>query len=657
MSKLAWYWHRLRAMSLAEMALHARKKIRQWADARHLPDWSALNLEPGGAFPRLPKPEDAPQVLREALRRDADDILAGRWKAFGHLDLKVDDPPKWYCDYLVGRDLSTTESAFKLNHRSLPGGADIKLIWELSRWHHLVRLAMTAYVLGDARAAAKCVEWLEDWVKHNSPYRGWNWTSALEAGMRLIQFVWIDALLSASFGVPPSGGIAPEPPEGGTPNEKLGRLRRAILPPHVWFAWRHRSFGSSANNHLLGELAGLIVATVRWPELEQCGAPLKDLRDLWSREVTRQFADDGGNREQALNYQLFSWELCWQAFTALETQKLASASVEQRLSFAARFFWEVQARSDHWDYGDSDNAFVVPFFARTENAVGEWHKWFEAPVQSAAIAYWLDDAPTRYPSIRRGKPLHADTLGEWWMYPESGIGVCESGFWWMRWDLSPLGYLATAAHGHLDALHLSIWYKGVALIVDPGTGAYYAEPELRAWLASRAAHNAPCADGIEQPRRLGPFLWAERHRPPSISQDGQKTVGVLSLAGQLLRRAIEPLADGPGWLVKDECVGKDGRPIGFTVRWQFAPDTRVKRLDDRRFLLKRRDAEIELRVGDGWWEVKLVEMDADRAAADASADFEGIVSPAFRKIVRAPYLKLIARPDGSPGLFTTTFVA
>src|SRR5262245_1752552 len=198
MPTLSWYWHRLRAMSAGEMALHLRRKLRALTDARRAWDVSAVKLECSDAFPRLPKPEDAPEVLCEALKRDTQDILAGRWKAFGHLDLQVDDPPKWHCDYLVRQNLATNESAFQLDYRGLPNGADIKLIWELSRWHQLTRLAMAAYVLGDERAAAKCIEWLEDWVKHNPPYRGWNWTSALEVGMRLVQFTWIDALLSGS---------------------------------------------------------------------------------------------------------------------------------------------------------------------------------------------------------------------------------------------------------------------------------------------------------------------------------------------------------------------------------------------------------------------------------------------------------------------------
>src|SRR5437867_7267204 len=107
MSKLSWYWHRLRAMSATEVAGHARKKLFQFADERRPRDWASVKLEPAASFPKLPLRERAPEVLREALKRDAENILAGRWKAFGHLELKLDDPPKWHCDYLAGKNLAT----------------------------------------------------------------------------------------------------------------------------------------------------------------------------------------------------------------------------------------------------------------------------------------------------------------------------------------------------------------------------------------------------------------------------------------------------------------------------------------------------------------------------------------------------------------------
>jgi hypothetical protein len=650
MSKLAWYWHRLRAMSASEMALHARKKSRQFIDARRERDWGAVKLESSGAFPKLPPPQDAPRELREALARDVEEILHGKWRAFGHLDLRVDDPPRWHKDYLVGVDLDTNESAFKLNHRALPNGADIKLIWELSRWYQLVRLAMAAYVLDDERAAHKCITWLEDWVKHNPPYRGWNWTSALEAGLRLVQFTWIDALLS------------PKAESWGFDAE-LETLRYEILPAHVWFTWRHKSFGSSANNHLIGELVGVILATVRWPQLAQWGAPLDELQKRWEHEVLAQFAEDGGTREQALSYQLFSFEFCFYARGALlAAGKTISKQANERFDAAVRFFNDVQVDREPWDYGDSDNAFVTPLFSGP-HFTREWLYWM-AQHGSPALEYWLNAPPLAGRRPNSGPPLRAKEVGEWWLYQDSGIAVCESGFWWLRWDLSELGYLATAAHGHLDALHLSIWWKGVAITIDPGTGAYYADKKLREWLSSRAAHNGPRPDGPEWPRRLGPFLWAEHHSKPRLANSIKGESANVDWGGAHISRSIVRADRGDSWTVTDSC---EGTSTNFSVRWQFAPGARFKRVGERRFELHRNGVAIEIEVSDDWSEVFLVEQKADEAEQSLRAstspselerEFAGTVSPAFRKTEWAPYLKLIARPKpGQSCVFRTTFVA
>jgi len=646
MASLSWYWHRLRAMSATEIALHARKKFRQKVDARRERDWGSIKLESSGAFPKLPPPQDAPQALREALARDAEDILHGRWRAFGHLELRVDDPPRWHKDYLVGIDLETNESAFKLNHRALAKGADIKLIWELSRWYQLVRLAMAAYVLDDERAAHKSITWLEDWVKHNPPYRGWNWTSALESGLRLVQFTWIDALLSANA-------------ERWGFDAELETLRYEILPPHVWFTWRHKSFGSSANNHLIGELAGLILTTARWPQLANWGASLDELQRRWEHEVLAQFAEDGGNREQALNYHLFSFEFCFYARQALKgAGKKVSAEVDTRLDAAMRFFWDVQADREPWDYGDSDNAFVTPLSAGPE-FVREWRHWM-ARQNSPALDYWLGQSPIIGRPANSGPPQYATQLKEWWLYAESGMAVCESGFWWLRWDASPLGYLATAAHGHLDAQHLSLWFKGFAFVVDPGTGAYFANKELRAWLSSRDAHNGPNATRAWLPQRLGPFLWNQHHEVPRFFYQ-EKLFAVIEedIADSPVVRSVE--CDGVRVVVSDGCEHEWDPPAEFKVRWQFAPGTWVQRTGDRTFVLNRNGASIRVEVSDNWTEVHLFEPHIDTPQTDTN--FTGIVSPAFRATTHAPFLLLTARinsdrPEGSqPCVFRTTFVA
>lgn len=641
MANLSWYWHRLKAMGPGEILGHLRKKGRQTADRYGPRRWSRVPPGTGGTYPRLPAAGEAPASVREALRRDADRLRSGRWTAFGHLELVVDDPPRWHKDYLAGIDLTTRESGFRLDHRQLPGGADIKLIWELSRWQPLTRLAMAARIHRDAAAAETCASWLEDWVRINPPFRGWNWTSALESGMRLIQFAWIDALLF-------DDGEAP------VDAARWEALRRAMLPAHVWFTSRYRSFGSSANNHLLGELAGLIVAVVRWPRLRELGVALDHLRRAWEDEVMRQFAADGGNREQALNYQLFSWELCWQARQALRAagQPVASA-VEQRLSRAADFYAAVQVDSEVWDYGDSDGACVLPFMAREDRAAREWQTWFNDPAASPSLRYWMREppAPAKPPACQIG-------AGDWLVYPDSGIAVCWSGDWNLRWDGSPLGYLATAAHGHLDALHLSLWYRDVAFVVDPGTGAYYGDLKLREHLASWEAHNGPHPAGTAFPERQGPFLWRDHHAPPRLGIDSDRSMlGQLDLPAGRVRRVVRRMEDEDGWQVDDdfEAVGGEAN-TAFTVRWQFAPGTELEQLEERIFQIRRRGQTLRVGVDAAWKSADMIRPGERETGHPVSGDLTGICSPSFRRVAWGPQLKLTA-PGHNPCLFRTTFLA
>ena len=659
-SELGWYWRRLRVMGGREIASHAHRRLRQTLDSYLGGPMAAGPLEPSGAFPQLPLVEAAPEGLHAALARDVARIRAGCWRAFGHLELQVDTPPRWHKDYLAGVDLATTQAAAKLNHRVLPDGADIKLIWELSRWHELTRLAMGAYLLDDRSAAVTCLSWMADWAHHNPPYRGWNWTSPLEAGIRLIQCAWIDALIQAHE--QRDLLCRPLEPGGEAPqrlSEDLAGVWGSLLPAHAHFVWRYRSSGTSANNHLVGELAGLIVAVARWPDLSRFCTTLARLQELWEQQVIAQFASDGGNAEQALNYHLFSWELCCHARTALRAVgRTPAAAVEERLERGAEFFVDLQVPTDPWDYGDSDGAFVAPLFVDTRSAIREWYEALSSPGERGSLRYWLGAAAV--PAARTGGAVRRG----WTEYPRSGYAVWRDARRIVRLDWSPLGYLATAAHGHLDALHVSVWFDGRPAVVDPGTGAYFADPALRHWLASSAAHNAPRPISGEVVDRLGPFLWASKHPLPQRAGDlnggGRPHVfaAELDTGSHVIRRCIT-VADS-AIHIDDMCVRVAGGPVPeeFTVRWQFSPGAELTRLGRRQWRILVGSSWFNLEVTPDWAGFHGVAFRGEIASSAREIEelkFAGIVSPTFRGTRWAPFVKLVAAPTpGRDWLFRTT---
>jgi hypothetical protein len=614
LSKFGWYWHRLHAMTPREVLLRLQKKAHQRADRRF--NAPPVVLDKIGLFPRLPDKHLAPKDLLSAIVQDADDILCGNWKAFGHLPLKMSDPPRWQADNLIGKNLQSSGFAFTLDHRAQPGGADIKVIWEPNRWSQLVRLAMAAWLLDHGSAREKCIEWLHHWASSNPPFTGLNWTSGLETGIRLIQFTWIDALLAAA----------------GVPNKTLQELRGSILPSHTWYTWRYKSFGSSANNHLIGELAGLIVAQARWPELAKISAPLREIGELMEREILAQFAEDGGNQEQALGYHLFSWEFCFQSQQALD---LAGAPLSQRakdrLLAAARFYRDLKLERDPWDFGDSDNAWVTPLFTDETEAAREWWQWFSG--RDRAIEYW-------WGRLESG----AAEQGRWQLFANSGYAILKTNDWFVRFDFSPLGYLSMAPHGHLDALHVSVSFRGQPMIIDPGTGAYYADKSVRNYLAGWSAHNSPQLkeQPTEYPKRFGTFLWGEHHKVPKFQLENSHSIRAgIDLPYGKAERTVIFSPDKNTITIRDRFTQTHTRQAVIT-RWKFAPEHRIERFPGNEF----RVGGLKLSAP-GWKMARTYNPPEElrgrvqpTATALGNIPLESLVSPAFRAVASASYLAL-----------------
>lgn len=557
--KAAWYAQRLRAMSVGEMGRRVIERCGRLGESAKLKKIAAEPWEGTFTdFPRLPWRKEVPVELCKQLAADAGKLERGEWQLFGWKAVEVGAPPCWHRDPTLGVVIDPDTPSHKLDHRHLELDADARAIWEVNRWSEMTRMAMHSALNGDVHGIRAAQLWLEDWCDRNTPGYGINWTSPLEAALRLMNFCWFDALVRACN----------DPDLARRQDELTAR----IVPVHAWWVWKRRSFGSSANNHLIGELSALVMAATRWPALEKSVGPAQRVWKLLEREILQQFHADGGNKEQALHYHLFAWEMCWHAGVAVDGLK---GDVLDRLTQAAQYFVDVVEAPEGWDFGDSDDAQVLPLALRRSHAVAEFRGWMLGRMEGATLRFWLGDPP---------KGLKAAMRGQWRVYPESGQALWRDARWTVRADGSPLGLGSMAAHGHLDALHVSLWFEQQALVIDPGTGAYYGNPALRTRLAAWEAHNGPVpASGLTQPQRLGAFLWSAHHRVPAMEINNDICLMSLEREKTFVQRAVHAASDCV------EICDEAGDDTPHVVTWQLAPGWRVEKERKNGFLCRHAD--------------------------------------------------------------------
>ncbi len=556
MSRLAWYVHRLRAMSPGEVTHRFGdwwRQLTQSGFVRHV-----AKLEPGAVddkSPRLPDRASAPAALRIQLAADAEKLMRGEWLLFGWKAVEVGAPPCWHRDPACGVVIAHDTPSMRLDYRHLPDGADARTIWEINRWTEATRLAMHGWLNNDANAIRTAQLWLEDWCERNPPGIGINWTSPLEAALRLINFTWFDALVTA--------WAADQAARGRSHRDHQSTLRKRIVPIHAAWIWRHRSAGSSANNHLLGELASLVLTASRWPDLEKIACSGETAWDLLGKEVLAQFATDGGSHEQALHYHTFAFDLAWQAARAVGCR---AGAVHDRLALAARFYLALGQGAESWDFGDSDDAVVLPLTQSRSHVAEDWRTWLLG--DECCLRWWLGPPPM----VAMNTPTAGLTVHEWQIFAASGYAALRSHGWVARLDASPLGFGRLAAHGHGDALHVSIWDGAHALLIDPGTGGYHGHAELRQELAAWSAHNGPQPHptSFETPRRIGPFLQIQHHPVPKLIVEGSTAMARFEHERHSFQRQVRRQEDH----LEIRDTEDYRRP--FAVNWTLAPGTDVK---------------------------------------------------------------------------------
>lgn len=598
-SRMLWYIRRLRAMSIREIGYRFQQRaIAEWErfrrTARQMPSsetlsraWTEFRTERGVRFffQWDRKGEIVQQYNKwfpsngSATLQTASELLEHKFQIFGR-KFVLGSPIPWHADPLTGLQWPISHW-IDIDIRLADAVGGIKWVWELNRHHHLVTLGKAYFLSGEERFAEEVCSQLEDWIVTNPPYIGVNWTSSLELALRLINWAFTLAFIRQAPAL----------------REDLFALVMQSIITQADYISRHLSAYSSANNHLIGEAAGLAVIGLTFPWLPRARFWRDKGLSILTQEIEKQLFPDGVPCEQSTHYLAFVLDFNLLAWRLAELNGFSVPAVwYERLSAACDFIQHLMDEQGNMPaIGDGDDSWVVRLDDRAEA------NNYQSILATASVLL-------RRPDLKIG-------AGQWdeksyWLLGEEGRGIFETlprinvnekirsrafrvgGYCVMRnsdrvivFDCGPLGYLSTAAHGHADALSIIVSVRGKPLLVDPGTYAYHEGGQQRDYFRSTAAHNTVVVDGRNQSEMLGTFLWGRKAEArllrwePGTEYDlavaehnGYKRQGVIH------RRTV--FYYKPDWLIViDDLLGK-GEHI-LEQLWHLSPAYRFDSRPER----------------------------------------------------------------------------
>ncbi len=444
----------------------------------------------------------------------AERILDGEWRTLGVVRSDMAEPD-WFLDPETGIRAPSREYTFRINPRR-PQMGNVKNVWELSRHHHLTLLAAAYHLTGREEFADMVSRQLRSWWRENEFLQGVHWRSGIELAIRLISWVWIRRLLEGWADAP---GLF-----------EKNALFIEQLHRHSRYLARLPSHGSSANNHLIAEAAGLYAACCAFPYFPETKTWREAAAQSLRAEARRQTFASGLNRELATCYHGFVLELFLCAALEGEAAGLPLGSelwetlVRMTDALAAVVDVELEAPRQ----GDADEGTALQLDAdvskrwRSLLSTGEFLfgrcDWWPEPGNPDVRTTLWTSLIGHTVECARPKRRRSD-------FPDAGMVILRDveprrDEIWCRCDGGPHGYLSIASHAHADALSVEVRCGGCTVLSDPGTYCYHTEPEWREYFRSTLGHNTLELAGRSQSVSGGPFNWL-RHA------DGQ----VVAVAG------------------------------------------------------------------------------------------------------------------------------
>lgn len=583
-----WRWRRFCAMPWGEVAYRIwqrawKGRIRRQIQGEVLP--ASLGEIVGSADTRLGQHGEHTEATALSATYLAEVMAAGeevcthRMELFGRR-VSLGEEVDWYRDYLHDAQVPRVPY-WELQYRNPEADVDIMAVWWLNRQQHLVPAAIAYYVTGNESYAEEVVKQVESWLTACEYPRGPGWLTGIEVAVRLITWAWLYRFLFARG-------------RARCCSDAFLLMWFRVIRQHVRYITSHWSKYSSANNHVIAEAVAVLVATATWSALFEGGKYRQGALRRLVREVRRQVSEDGVDMEQSTSYQAFVLELLVNAAVVdEEARKQLSATIEKMADFLEALSCEVEEAPE---VGDSDwgvasgilrrgPRYYQQVVAAARGVCGGNARDVFGSIESPVFWYsGRNESEERAVApmvFRHGGYVVWNGIAE----DDLPVKICV--------DVGPLGLGTLAAHGHADALSMTVHVKGEAVVVDPGTYTYHRELRWRAYFRGTRAHSTVRVGGCDQARMDGPFLWGCHYdvvlSHAVVSEDQFDVLarhnGYLRKFGVWHERRVawHPLRGE--WVIEDRLEGARRGNVPVEVLFHVHPQRRVEQESERRFVI------------------------------------------------------------------------
>jgi hypothetical protein len=425
--------------------------------------------------------DDSVQTDRLLEQLDATDYAMVDW----HIDVKSGyrwDSTSWWLDVEIGK----------------APGADIKVPWEISRSHDLVALALNSNYEKSSESTDTLSLRLLDWIIANPARKGVNWRSTMEIAIRATNWIWALAISEIATPTSPS----------------LLWIVAQSLEQHADFIEQYPdASGTGANNHYIADMAGLAHIAAALPSHQNSEKWADTAARGLSEQADIAIDDDGFSYEGSVGYHRFitemltfgtlatlrfpktwtsfkmantpgHWNSIFKLFEAAKHLKKPNKTIPQFGDHDAGRFLKFDIAPSSTDYPETlDHSHLETLLS---SLVGNTNSPNDIDNMARELAV-IGIPSAQLAQARNTYNERQSGLVE--QNPRSGAWVGKSAPMWTAVRCHNADPMAPTGHLHDDALAIEFSIGEQDIFVDPGTGVYTSNPNVRNQMRSRSHHS------------------------------------------------------------------------------------------------------------------------------------------------------------------------